>query len=184
MPNDTRRACPGQRWTLKKILCYLLYVIIGKHLPDGYGRVGNLSLRFRKFLCRPLLKESQPNFSIGSGSDFGNGSALVLKDHANLGRGFSLSGRGVLTVGQHVAMGWDCMVITQNHKYLPEGYDGFEVKDVTIGDFVWIGHRVVILPGVQIGKHAIIGAGSVVVKDVPEFAIVAGNPAKVIKFRK
>ena len=54
---------------------------------------------------------------------------------------------------------------------------------VNIGNDVWIGARVTILPGVKIGNGAIIGAGSVVTKDVPDFAIVGGNPARVIKYR-
>lgn len=184
MTTASQRACPPQQWTPRKIVCYLLYVTLGKHLPDGYGVIGRAARRIRKILTRPLLKEGAANFGVGCGADFGNGATLILKDHANLGRGFSLSGRGLLTVGEHVAMGWECMVITQNHRYLREGYDGFEVKAVTIGNHVWIGHRVTILPGVRIGNHAIIGAGAVVVKDVPEFAIVAGNPGRVVKFRK
>ena len=59
-----------------------------------------------------------------------------------------------------------------------------EEKEVIIGDDVWIGSDVTILPGVKIGNHSIIGACSVVTKDVPEYAIVAGNPAKVKKYRK
>lgn len=179
-----QNACPPQRWTGKKVICYFLYVALAKHLPDGYGVVGRFALWMRKIVCRPLFKETASNFSVGSGASFGNGATLVLRDHANLGPRFSLSGRGLLTVGAHVAMGCDCMVITQNHRYLAEGYDGFEVKGVTIGDHVWIGHRVIILPGVQIGRHAIIGAGAVVVKAVPEYSIVAGNPAKVVKYRR
>lgn len=58
-----------------------------------------------------------------------------------------------------------------------------ESKAVSIGDDVWIGANSVILPGVSIGKGAIIGGGSVVRHDVPEYAIVAGNPAKIIKYR-
>lgn len=57
-------------------------------------------------------------------------------------------------------------------------------QKVTIGDDAWIGTRVIILPGVSVGKGAIIGAGAVVTKDVPEYAVVAGVPAKVIKYRK
>lgn len=56
-------------------------------------------------------------------------------------------------------------------------------RAVVIGNDVWIGTRSIILPGVNIGSHSIIGAGSVVTKDVPEWAIVAGNPAKIIRFR-
>lgn len=55
---------------------------------------------------------------------------------------------------------------------------------VSLGDDVWIGGNVTILPGVKIGSHSIIGACSVVTKDVPEYAIVAGNPAQIKKFRK
>ena len=56
--------------------------------------------------------------------------------------------------------------------------------DIVIGNDVWIGGRVIILPGVKIGDGAIIGAGSVVTKDVSEYDVVAGNPARVIKNRK
>jgi maltose O-acetyltransferase len=59
----------------------------------------------------------------------------------------------------------------------------YEEKPVVIDD-VWIGGHVIILPGVHIGKGAIVGAGAVVTKDVPEYAIVGGSPAKVIKYRK
>ena len=55
---------------------------------------------------------------------------------------------------------------------------------VSIGDDVWIGQRVTILPGVNIDSHSIIGAGSVVTKDIDAYSIVAGNPARLIRFRK
>lgn len=57
------------------------------------------------------------------------------------------------------------------------------LPDTGIGNDVWLGHGAVILPGVQIGSGAIIGAGAVVAKSVPDYAIVAGNPARVIRFR-
>ena len=81
-------------------------------------------------------------------------------------------------------MGWHCTIITQNHLYLEEGFDGCKGEDIIIDDFVWIGDHVIILPGVRIGKHAIIGAGAVVTKDIPDYAIAVGNPAVVKKFRK
>lgn len=56
-------------------------------------------------------------------------------------------------------------------------------KNVKIGDCVWLGNRVMIMGGVNIGEGAIVAAGSVVTKDVPPLAIVGGNPAKVIKYR-
>jgi acetyltransferase-like isoleucine patch superfamily enzyme len=81
-------------------------------------------------------------------------------------------------------MGKYCIILSQNHKYLEEGFDGYEGKDGVIKHHAWIGHRVTILPGVVIGAHAIIGAGSVVSRSIPDYAIAAGNPAEVRKFRK
>jgi maltose O-acetyltransferase len=59
-----------------------------------------------------------------------------------------------------------------------------ESRPIQVCDDVWIGMRAMIMPGVTIGAHAIVAGGSVVTKDVPEWAIVGGNPAKVIKYRK
>ena len=55
-------------------------------------------------------------------------------------------------------------------------------KKIVIKDYAWIGSKSVILPGVTIGENAVVGAGSIVTKDVPDNAIVAGNPAKIIKY--
>ena len=63
-----------------------------------------------------------------------------------------------------------------------QGY--YEEKPIVIGDDVWIGGHVIVLPGVHIGTGAIVGAGAVVTKDVPDYAVVGGNPARIIKSRK
>jgi len=60
---------------------------------------------------------------------------------------------------------------------------GFEAREILIEDDVWIGHGAIILKGVHVGHGSMIGAGSVVSKDVPPFAIVAGSPARVLRFR-
>lgn len=169
--------------TLSKIICYLVYRLAAKHLPGGSGLLGRFSNKFRQAVCRPLLKEAAGVFNIAPGADFGNGSCLVMKDHASFGKGCSITGKGVVTIGRHVEMGQRCMIVTQNHRYLEEGYDGFDIKDVLIDDHALIGHRAIVLPGVKIGKHAIIGAGAVVTKDIPDYAVAAGVPAKVIKYR-
>lgn len=85
-------------------------------------------------------------------------------------------------------MGPDVLIITQNHRFdqldLPMWRQGFSPSEpVIIGNDVWVGTRAIILPGVTISKGAIIGAGAVVTKDVPEYAIVGGNPARLIKYR-
>lgn len=86
-------------------------------------------------------------------------------------------------------MGPECYIYTRNHAFsrtdIPMREQGMQdFKPVTIGNDVWIGARVTILPGVKIGNGCIIGAGSVVTKDLPNFAIGGGNPARVLKYRK
>lgn len=175
-----------QTWTLKKIVCYLLYRFVARQLPsaDELGMVGRLCHKWRSNLCRPLFRESARIIGVDRGVNFDNGCNVVMKDHANIGSYAHIGGsRGLLTIGRHVMMGERCVIILQNHKYLKEGYDGFVGKDVYIDDYAWIGHNVIILPGVRIGKHAIIGAGSVVTKDIPDYAVAVGNPAVVKKYR-
>lgn len=82
----------------------------------------------------------------------------------------------------------DVIIIGENHQFsrldVPMRLQGYqEYPPVYIDDDVWIGARVIILPGITIGKGSILGAGSVVTKDVPPFSIVAGNPARIIRNR-
>lgn len=85
-------------------------------------------------------------------------------------------------------MGTDVIIITRNHRFdrtdIPMMEQGFEEeRPVYIGNDVWIGDRVLILPGVHIGDGSIIAAGAVVTKDVPPYSIVAGVPARKIRDR-
>lgn len=91
-------------------------------------------------------------------------------------------------IGDDVMMGPYCIILTQNHKFsksevniIEQGYS--ERKPVIIGNDVWIGARVTILPGVHVHEHSIIGAGAVVTHDVPAYSVVTGVPAKVVKMR-
>jgi acetyltransferase-like isoleucine patch superfamily enzyme len=94
---------------------------------------------------------------------------------------------GGVCIGKHFHTGRCLTILSSNHNYekgeqIP--YDNKLILDkVEIGDYVWCGLNVTILPGVKIGDGAVIGAGSIVTKDIPSLAIVAGNPAKIIKLR-
>lgn len=95
-------------------------------------------------------------------------------------------GGGVI-IGDYFHTGRGLTIFTSNHDYdegdkIPYGDEDI-LKPVVIGNWVWCGANVTIVPGVTIGDGAVIGAGAVVTKDVPECAIVGGNPAKVIKYR-
>lgn len=92
---------------------------------------------------------------------------------------------GPVTIGNQVMLAQNIVISGLNH-----GYEDVTVsprqqkeicKQITIADDVWIGSNCVITAGVTLGKHCIIGAGSVVTKDIPEFSVAVGNPAKVIK---
>lgn len=109
------------------------------------------------------------------------GHNLIIGHDSGLGENCRI-GAGV-KIGNNVMMGPDVIICTQNHKYTRETYEGFVRRPVVIGDNVWIGYRVIILPGVTIGRNAIIGAGAVVTKDIPAYAIAGGVPAKVLKMR-
>lgn len=96
---------------------------------------------------------------------------------------------GEILIGNNSFIAQGVTVVTSNHgirKDLLIAQQGWVSKKskITISDDVWIGANAVILPDVAIGKGAVIAAGSIVTKDVPDYAIVAGNPARIIKYRE
>lgn len=102
--------------------------------------------------------------------------------------GMTVIGNGKLKIGDYFHSGQECLIITENHDYdngneIPYAKDYSIEKEVVIGNFVWFGARVTILPGVHIGDGAIIQGGGVVTRDIPECGIAGGNPAKVFKYR-
>lgn len=95
-----------------------------------------------------------------------------------------LDGRGGLTIGDDVLIGYESIIMTSTHNYqnpdTPIRLQGSYRKPVVIGNDVWLGARVIVLPGVTIGDGAVVGSGAVVTQDVPVYAVVAGVPARVI----
>ncbi len=96
-------------------------------------------------------------------------------------------GDGGVTIGDHVRIATHTVIVPNNHKFDDPNKNiyeqGTDRKQIVIKDDVWIGAGVIILAGVTVGAHSVIAAGAVVNKDVPENAIVAGVPAKVIRLR-
>lgn len=89
----------------------------------------------------------------------------------------------IITIGDRTLIGPGCHIICTNHALdAEERLKGmFDNKPITIGNRVWIGGNVTILPGVTIGDDAVIGAGSVVAKDIPSGVIAVGNPCRVLR---
>lgn len=104
-----------------------------------------------------------------------------------IGEGTVLDGRGKLMIGNHVDIASEVMIYNGEHDVNAKHFAAVEsvtIEPVTIEDYVFIGARAILLPGITIKKGAVVGAGAVVTKDVPEFTIVGGVPAKLIGERK
>lgn len=169
-----------------KFICYFIYYGFAQYLPRTYelGPLGRFSSWLRWIVCRPLMASHERKFHIERRANFGGGGKIYLSYCASLGENLRIMGNGHVYVGKHVMIGPDVMIITSDHKILPEGFGGYIDRDVVIGDYAWICARVIILKGVKIGKWAVVGAGAVVTKDVPDYAVVGGQAAKIIYFRK
>lgn len=172
-----------------KTLYLFLYYGFAKHLPKSTAPVvGKIAQSIRRFLCERIFTQSGKKLNVENGVYFGKGNDIEVGFEVGFGRNFTC--RNVrLQIGDFLMMGEDVLFQGGKHNFedidVPMGHQGNVSKsELKIGNDVWIGARVIVLPGcTHIGKGAIIGAGSVVTKDVPDYAIVGGNPAKVIRFR-
>lgn len=122
---------------------------------------------------------------IGKGSRIHVGARFYYPPNIKIGEGtiigdnVFLDGRDKLTIGSHVDIASSVMIYNSEHDLSKDDFSAIEAP-VEIEDYVFIGPRAIILPGVKIGKGAVVAAGAVVVKDVPDYSIVGGVPAKVI----
>lgn len=121
--------------------------------------------------------------SIHAGCRFFSLKKLQMGEDSIIGRGIFLDGRSRIKIGNHVDIASEVMIYNSEHDINSDDFRAI-TGPVEIEDYVFIGPRVILLPGVKIGKGAILAAGCVVTKDVPEFAIVGGVPAQVIGERK
>lgn len=109
---------------------------------------------------------------------------ISIGNNCSINKKVMLDGRGgQLVIGDNVDIAQEVNIWTEQHDYDSPDYISIG-GDVVIEDYVWVASRATILPGVKIGRGAVIATGAVVTKDVPPLAIVGGVPAKVIKYRK
>ena len=149
------------------------------------------------FIAKSAVVESRRggNISIGSDTEILDGVLLltyggniIIGEHCSVNPYTIIYGHGGTIIGNNVMIAGHCMIIPNEHTYISKEKtildQGASSKGIVIEDDVWIGHSCSILDGVRIGKGAVIGAGSVVTKDIPPYTVVAGVPAKMIKMRE
>lgn len=171
---------------LIKISCWVLYHYFASHLPVSTLPLGKISKTIRYFLVKRIFKKCGKNVNVERHAYFQNGFNIEIGDNSGIGVNASIPNN--IIIGDNVLMGPDVIIIPSSHRYeaknkliREQGYQDPGV--VVIEDDVWIGARVIIVGEVRVQKGAIIGAGSVVTKDIEPYAVVAGVPATIIKFR-
>lgn len=171
---------------LKNIFNLILYLSFAKYLPASDNKYYKFIRIVRRMICKPLFLYAGKNINIEQKANFGIGNDIKIGDNSGLGVNCHI--RGPLTIGNDVMMGPNVRIITHSHNFertdIPMREQKGTITPVHIGDDVWIGANVIILPGVSIGKGVVIGAGSVVTKNFPDYVVIGGVPAKILKFRK
>jgi len=146
--------------------------------------VGSLpSHHLRRFFYRLAGVKIGKGSTIHMGARFYDPRNISIGEDSIIGEGVVLDGRDKLIIGNHVDIASEVMIYNSEHDF-NDPYFLAKNAPVLIEDYVFIGPRAIILPGVKIGKGAVVAAGAVVTKDVVPFSVVGGVPAKIIGERK
>jgi acetyltransferase-like isoleucine patch superfamily enzyme len=111
---------------------------------------------------------------------------IVIKAHTHIGMGATISAIQRIVLEKHVLLARNVYISDHGHAYedvnTPIMFQGIrDIRPVSIGEHTWIGQNVCVMPGVQIGKHCVVGGNSVVTRDLPDFCVAVGSPARVVR---
>ena len=142
------------------------------------------AMRLRNRLYRRVLNHMGPNCNITDAVTITSPENVSLGERVSIHEYSVLGGSGDIVIGDRVAIANSCTLISESHIFSdpnkPIKEQGLTAQPITIGDDVWLGARVTVLGNVTIGPGAVIGAGSVVSRDIPANAIAVGVPCRVI----
>jgi maltose O-acetyltransferase len=172
-------------WCMRKFWL-VFYYGFARWLPASSMPFGVLSNRIRTFAARRIFLKCGDKAVVKRGAYFGVGSKVELGNNSQIGENARIEYDVVIE--DDVMMGIEAMILATRHRtdsldrpLIDQGYDARQPPRLCKG--CWIGGRAMILPGVRVGEHAIVAAGAVVTTDVPDYAVVGGVPAKIIKMR-
>ncbi len=165
---------------LKYIFCSLGFIF------ENIRKIIDFSLK--EYKTFQINKHGSKALWIGPKTIIRNPNNIHIGLNTYVSSGLLLAGeRSKIIIGENCLLSNDIHIRTDYHLYKDSQStileQGHGEKSIEIGDDVWIGHGVQIMPGVKVGMGAVLAAGSVVTKNVPDFSVVAGVPARVIKFR-
>jgi maltose O-acetyltransferase len=166
------------------MIVVLFYYAVATHLPRRTRPLGGVSRRIRQLCVKYMTSSPGAWLNVEPRVDIGSGREVRLGEGSGIGMDSRVE---ALIAEDRVIIGPGCLFLARNHVFenvtAPIGMQGSsEIAPPHIGYGAWIGARVILLPGVQIGAHAVIGAGSVVTHDIPEYAVAVGNPARVVRY--
>jgi putative colanic acid biosynthesis acetyltransferase WcaF len=154
--------------------CELFFNRVITHIPNNSLRIAYLKAMGATF---------GDNVFLYGGTEVICPSKLIISDNCHIGRFCQIDARGGIKIGVNVCIASHTLIITADHNIHSALFEG-RLGEVVIDDYVWLCSRVVVIKGVTIGRAAVVTAGSVVIKNVPENAIVSGVPAKIIGTRQ
>lgn len=178
----------GQKLTLLKVICLALYYGFLRYLPSGATPLIGKFFRFLRYqCCRHIFLYCGKNANIERMAFFASGLNVQLGENSSIGINAVVPGD--IIIGKNVMMGPECYIFNNNHGFertdipmIEQGHS--ERKQTIIGDDVWIGRQVIFTPGRKVAEGTIIAAGTVLSKDFEAYAVVGGNPSRLIKMRK
>lgn len=181
--------------TLKKIYHVVVHRdVLGPIGVSKFGSVGKGAVLYRP----EVLDRNTKNVFVGDGTTILTGSRIqlypvegkmpkiIFGEKCYIGYHNTFLAAADITIGDEVLMASNILISSENHSTDPESTTPYmdqplKASPVRIGDGTWLGERVMVMPGVTIGKKCVIGGGSVVTKDIPDYSIAVGSPARVMK---